>query len=453
MPNLKTNRAVVLGGSMAGLLAARVLADSFAEVVVVDRDILAGVTEPRRGVPQGRQVHGLQARGQQIIEELFPGMTKQIVADGGAVGDMGENIRWYLNGKRLAKAQTGLTALTVTRPFFESHVRNRVLDTPRISFLEEHDVVGLEATADRGRITGVRVSRHGAEGGGTRVLDSDLVVDATGRGSRTPVWLQELGYERVEEERRKIGLGYASRLYRIREDPYEKDEISIAVVSSPTAPRGAIAAKQEGGQVIVTAYGILGDHPPADPEGFDAFVRSLRLQDIHETVQGLEPVGDPVAYRFPANQRRRYETMTRFPDGLLVTGDGVCSFNPAYAQGMAVAALAALTIRRHVSADAPLDPLQYLRDLARESVDGPWELMVGGDLAFPGVEGERTPKTRLFLAYMSLVQKAAVHDEDVTRAFLRVFGLVDAPDALLEPGLMHRVLRASGAAESAGIEL
>ncbi|MFD7446138.1 FAD-dependent oxidoreductase [Streptomyces sp. NPDC059909] len=453
MPNEKRNRAVVLGGSMAGLLAARVLADAYAEVLVVDRDALVGVTGPRRGVPQGRQVHGLQARGQQIIEELFPGLTKQVVADGGAIGDMAENIRWYLKGKRLAKPHTGLTSLTVTRPFFERHVRDRVLELPQISFLEEHDVVGLEATADRRRITGVRVSRHGAEGGGTRILGADLVVDATGRGSRTPVWLEELGYERVEEERRKIGLGYASRLYRIREDPYEKGEISIGVVSSPAAPRGAIAAKQEDGQVIVTAYGILGDHPPADPEGFDAFVRSLQVQDIHEAVQGLEPVGDPVAYRFPANQRRRYETMTRFPDGLLVTGDGVCSFNPAYAQGMTVAALAALTIRQYVRDDAPLDPLQYLRDLAQEAVDGPWELMVGGDLAFPGVEGERTPMTRLLLAYMALVQEAAVHDEDVAHAFLRVFGLVDAPDSLLEPGLMHRVLRASGAAGRAGIEL
>jgi 2-polyprenyl-6-methoxyphenol hydroxylase-like FAD-dependent oxidoreductase len=448
----KKGRAVVLGGSMAGLFAARVLADVYAEVLVVDRDELTGVTVPRRGVPQGRQVHGLQARGQQIIEELFPSLTKQVVADGGAIGDMADNIRWYLNGKRVAKVRTGLSSLTVTRPFLESYVRARVQELPEVSFLEKYDVVGLEPSADRGRIIGARVSRQ-AEGSGEEVLPADLVVDATGRGSRTPVWLEELGYPRVQEERRKIGLGYASRLYKIRDDPYERDEISIGVVSSPAAPRGAIAARQEDNQVIVTAYGILGDHPPADPEGFDAFLRSLPVADIHRAVQGLDPVGDPVPYRFPANQRRRYEQLTRFPDGLLVTGDGVCSFNPAYAQGMTVAAISALTIRRHITSGAPLEPLQYLKDLAVEAVDGPWDLMIGGDLAFPGVEGERTPLTRLSLAYMELVQEAAAHDPEVAHAFMRVFGLVDSTHSLLEPEMILRVLQSSGAAERAGIGL
>jgi 2-polyprenyl-6-methoxyphenol hydroxylase-like FAD-dependent oxidoreductase len=453
-PHEKTDRAIVLGGSMAGLFAARVLADAYAEVLVVDRDELAGVTEPRRGVPQGRQVHGLQARGQQIIEELFPGFTDEIVAAGGVVGDMAGDIRWFLNGQRVAKVHTGLTSLTVTRPFLERHVRDRVSALPQVSFLERHDVVGLDATPDRTRVTGVRVARHG-EGGAEQVLPADLVVDATGRGSRVPVWLEEAGYAPVEEERRKIGLGYASRLYTLRdgENPYEDGEISIGVISSPDTPRGAIAARQEGGQVIVTAYGILGDHPPADPEGFDAFLRSLRVPDIYKAVQSLDPLGDPVAYRFPANQRRRYEKLTRFPDGLLVTGDGVCSFNPAYAQGMTVAANAALTLRRHVTSGEPLQPLRYLEDLAREAVDGPWDLMVGGDLAFPGVEGERPPLTRLFLGYMKLVQEAAIHDPEVANAFMRVFGLVDTTDALLSPDLMLRVMRSSGAAERAGIPL
>ncbi|NBE49924.1 FAD-dependent oxidoreductase [Streptomyces boluensis] len=451
-PAEKKGRAVVLGGSMAGLFAARVLADAYAEVLVVDRDALTGVDEPRRGVPQGRQVHGLQARGQQIIEELFPGFTQEVVDAGGIVGDMAGDIRWFLNGHRIANVHTGLTSLTVTRPFLERQVRERVSALPEVSFLEQYDVVGLEASADRSRVIGARVSRQ-AEGSAVEVLAADLVVDATGRGSRTPVWLEELGYAKVEEERRKIGLGYASRLYTLREhdNPYAENEISIGVVSSPSAPRGAIAARQEDDQVIVTAYGILGDHPPADPEGFDAFLRSLQVPDIYKAVQDLDPQGPPVAYRFPANQRRRYEHLDRFPDGLLVTGDGVCSFNPAYAQGMTVAALAALTLRRHVTADGPLQPLAYLKDLAREAVDGPWDLMVGGDLAFPGVEGERPPLTRLFLAYMALVQEAAIHDPEVADAFMRVFGLVDSSESLLEPGLLLRVLRSSGAADRAGI--
>lgn len=451
MPREKKGRAIVLGGSMAGLFAARALTDAYADVLVVDRDELTGVTVPRRGVPQGRQVHGLQARGQQIIEELFPGFTDDVVDAGGVIGDMAGDIRWFLNGKRLAHVRTGLSSLTVTRPFLERHVRARVLALPEVSFLERHTIVGLRASDDRTRITGVRVSRQ-AEGSGEEVLAADLVVDATGRGSRTPLWLTELGYPQVEEERRKIGLGYASRLYKLRDvNPYEDNEISIGVLSSPSAPRGAIAARQEDDQVIVTAYGILGDHPPTEPEAFDGFLRSLQVPDIYKAVQDLEPLGDPVAYRFPVNQRRRYEYLDRFPDGLLVTGDGVCSFNPAYAQGMTVAAVAAVTIQRHITGDRPIDPLRYLKDLAREAVDGPWDLMVGGDLAYPGVEGERPAATQLILAYMQLVQAAAIHDPEVANAFMRVFGLVDSTEALLEPGLMVRVLKSSGAAEQAGL--
>ncbi|MGX2998277.1 FAD-dependent oxidoreductase [Streptomyces sp. JNUCC 64] len=448
-PGEKKGRAVVLGGSMAGLFAARALTDAYPDVVVVDRDELTGVRVPRRGVPQGRQVHGLQARGLQVIEELFPGFTREAVDAGGIVGDMAGDVRWFVNGRRMARARTGLDTLTVTRPFLEDRVRSRVLALPGVSFLEGRDVVGLAASDDRSRITGARLARQGADGEET--LTADLVVDATGRGSRVPLWLEALGYPRVEEERRKIGLGYASRLYKLRDDPYESGEISIGVISSPATPRGAIAARQEDGQVIVTAYGVLGDHPPADPEGFDRFLESLQVPDVHRAVQGLEPIGDPVAYRFPTNQRRRYERLDRFPDGLLVTGDGVCSFNPAYAQGMTVAANAALTLRRHVTGGHPPRPLEYLRDLAHDVVDAPWELAVGGDLAFPGVEGERTARTRLFLAYMSLVREASVHDSEVAGAFMRVLGLVDPPESLVEPGLILRVLGSSGAAERAGI--
>ncbi|UCM87584.1 FAD-dependent oxidoreductase [Streptomyces marincola] len=441
MSGVRRDRAIVIGGSIAGLFAARVLSDHFAEVVVVDRDEISGVTEPRRGVPQGRQVHGLQARGQIILEELFPGITKQIVADGGVIGDMCADIRWFLHGKRMRPARTGLAALTVSRPFLERYLRERVAAIPQVRFVERCNVLSLETTADRARVTGVRMLREEAAGT-EEVLDADLVVDAAGRGSRVPAWLTELGYPKVEEERKKIGLGYTTRQYRIVDSPYAENEVSIGIVSSAAEPRGAIAARIEDDRVTITAYGLLGDHPPTDPEGFDAFLGSLRVPDAHRALAGLEPVTEPVGYRFPANQRRRYERMGRFPAGLLVTGDGVCSFNPTYAQGMTVAAVSALVIRRHVAGGGTPDPLAYLRDLAREAVDGPWELMAGGDLAFPGVEGERTFHVRLVLAYMRRLQEATTVDERVADAFMRVFGLVDPPGTLMRPGLAARVLTA-----------
>ncbi|HSK95891.1 MAG TPA: hypothetical protein VK891_04660, partial [Euzebyales bacterium] len=200
------DRAVVLGASMAGLLAARVLTDSYGQVTVIDRDELPEAPVHRRGVPHGRHLHALAARGQQALEELFPGLTAELIARGTPSGDLLANGRLYFSGHRLRQAPTGLVLLCASRPFLEGHVRARVRALPNLRFLDRCDVVGLATTTEGRRVTGVRVLRR-ADGSAEEVLGADLVVDATGRGSRTPVWLDALGYPRPEREQVAIGLG------------------------------------------------------------------------------------------------------------------------------------------------------------------------------------------------------------------------------------------------------
>lgn len=402
MRRKREGRAIVLGGSMAGLFSARALSETFANVTVVDRDELTGPNELRRGLPQGHHLHGLLARGQQITEEYFPGITEQMRAAGAQTGDVADDVRWIINGKRLAKVDSGLIALTSSRPFLERHVRDRVLALPEVSFLERATVQSLVTTADRREVNGVVVRRAD---GTEETLHADLVVDATGRGSRTSVWLQEFGYEAVQEEKHKIGLGYTTRYYRVPDEAFEGN-ISINTVASAGVPRGAICQKIDGDRAIVTAYGILGDHPPTDPEGFIGFIKSLAAPDIHEVLTVSEPIDDPVAYKFPTNLRRHYQRMTDFPAGLLVIGDAVCSFNPSYAQGMTVSALGSLVLRRHLADTHRPDPLRYFEDLARDAVDGCWEMAVGADLSFPEVEGERTPEVQEAHAFIAQVQEA-----------------------------------------------
>ncbi|MFI6508996.1 FAD-dependent oxidoreductase [Streptosporangium sp. NPDC050855] len=435
------NRAVVLGGGMAGLLAARVLSEAYTDVLVVDRDTLTGVTGPRRGVPQGRHAHALLARGQQILEELFPGLGDEFAAAGVPAGDLAGDLRWYFNGRRLRPARSGLMSVSATRPVLEARVRARVAALPNVAFLERHAVLSLSSTAGGERITGVRVAAEDETGPG-RVLEADLVVDATGRGSRTPVWLEELGYDRPGEERVKVGLAYTTRHYRLSSDPYG-DDLSINPVASPANPRGAFFPKLHDGSSQLSLTGILGDHPPTDPDGFLAFVRSLSAPEIYEAVRDAEPLDDPVTFRFPASVRRRYERLRRFPEGLLVMGDGVCSFNPVYGQGMTVAALEAMVLREHLRLGVPPRPQRFFRDIS-PVIDVPWEISAGGDLAFPGVEGPRSLKTRLGNVYMSRLHAAAARDGGVTEAFFRVAGLVDPPQRLFRPGLVLRVLRNSG---------
>ena len=214
MIDTNSNQAVVLGASIAGLLAARVLSERFERVVVIERDVLPPAGKHRRGVPHGRHLHGLHPRGREILEELFPGFTASLVASGAVRGDVLGNVRWQLSGHQLRQAQIGLPGLLASRPFLEGHVRAMVQSLPGVRFLEDCSVCGLTTAEDKQTITGVQV--RGPDGGPPAQVTGSLVVDATGRGSRTPVWLAELGYQPPEQERVEIGLGYATRTYRLR---------------------------------------------------------------------------------------------------------------------------------------------------------------------------------------------------------------------------------------------
>ncbi|MDN3354707.1 FAD-dependent monooxygenase [Actinomadura sp. DC4] len=440
MGDLVGDRAVVLGGSMGGMLAARVLSEVFREVLLIDREELTGVTGYRRGVPHGRHAHALLARGHQIMEAQFPGLTDDLTAAGTVPGDANGDIRWYFNGQRLRSARSGLMCVPATRPVLEFHVRERARAIANVSFLERCDILGLETTPDAGRVTGARIRR---EDGSEEVVSADLVIDTTGRGSRTPAWLEEMGYDRPEEERIKIGLAYTTRHYDLPADPFG-DELAIIPVATPEHPRGGILYRLPASRsrVELSLIGIRGDHAPTDPDGFHAFARSLPIPDLYNAVRDAEPLDDAVTFQFPASVWRHYERLTRFPGGLLVMGDAVCSFNPVYGQGMTVASLESLTLRKHLANGPRPDARRYFADVARDIAD-PWDVSAGADLAYPGVEGNRTPKLRIANAYVGKLQKAAVHDSELTNAFIRVAGLVDRPMALMKPRTALRVLRRS----------
>ncbi|ADJ47303.1 hypothetical protein AMES_5478 [Amycolatopsis mediterranei S699] len=438
--------AVVLGGSMAGLLAAKVLAESGTDVTVVDRDRLSDTDSARRGVPQGRHTHGLLARGQQVLEELFPGLTAEMTAAGVEAGDLGSQLRWYFNGRRLSPAESGLLVVGGYRPVIEYHVRRRVAKLPNVRFLEEHDIVGLVTDEGGTRVTGARVQRRGAATV-AEPLHAGLVVDATGKGSRTPSWLTALGYPQVAEERVKIGLTYTSCRFALTHDPFGED-VSVNPVATPAHPRGGFLTKLSDHRCIVSLTGVLGDHPPTDPEGFVAYARSLPVPDIYEAIRDAQFLEEPTAFRYPASIRRRYERLERFPESFIVLGDAVCSFNPVYGQGITVAALQALTLRRHLRTGEPISARGYFRDISRV-LDAPWEIAAGGDLGFPGAEGRRTVKSRISNAFTAKLHAAASADPAVTAAFVRVAGLVDPPTALMRPSFALRVLRGARKAASA----
>jgi hypothetical protein len=278
------------------------------------------------------------------------------------------------------------------------------------------------------------------DGSAEQTLTADLVVDATGRGSRTPVWLEMLGYPRPPVDRVRIGLGYASRTYRLVPGLLD-GHLGILNAPTPDHPRGGALAAIENNRFLVTLFGILGDHPPTDPVGFTDFAATLQFPDINDALQYAEPLDEPVPFQHPTSVRHRYERLTRFPERLLVMGDAMCTFNPVYGQGMTVVALQALALRAHLQQRNIPQPISLFRQIGR-IVDVPWSMSTGGDLAFPKVAGKRTIQMRFLNGYLDRVLAGAAHNPKLGRAFLRVAGLVDPPQALLAPGVAIRALRA-----------
>lgn len=431
------DHAVVLGASMAGLVTAGALAKAYARVTVFDRDAMSEIGAHRRGVPQDRHLHFLHPRGRQALDELFPGLSARLIEQGAVTGDTLGNIRWQLSGYQFRQADIRLPGLLASRPLLEGNVRARMSELPNVTLVERTDVVALTATTDRCRVTGVRV--HDTVGGGERTVPADLVIDATGRGSRVPLWLSELGYDGAVVDRVDIGLGYASRIYRLPPGALGTD-MAMLTAGTPQNSRGGAIAAIEGGRHILTIFGILGDHPPTDPAGFDAFAASLLFPDIAQAIRDAKPLTDPVSFRFPASVRHRYERLRRFPTGLLVLGDAICSFNPVYGQGMTVAAVQAGVLQRLLARGRVPQPRRYFRAIAR-TINTPWDIAVGADLAFPKVPGARTAKIRLVNSYLPKLHAAATTDITLGRAFVRVLGMMDRPEGLLRPDRVLRVLR------------
>jgi 2-polyprenyl-6-methoxyphenol hydroxylase-like FAD-dependent oxidoreductase len=431
-------RAVVMGASMAGLAAARALADTFDEVVVVERDLLPVEPDGRKGTPQARHVHALLPSGLDALEELFPGVGQQLVAAGAAVGDGLGDMRWVLGGHRLARGHAGRDAVQCTRPLLESVVRDRVRAIPNVVIIDRCDVVGFVAAP--GRIEGVRILRR-ADGSAEEALVADLVVDCSGRSSRTPARLVELGYTAPQEDRIVVSVGYATCHYRMPRDVLGGD-FSMLIGATADLLRGGALFAVEGDQWMVTLAGMLGDHPPLDPDAFEAWATTLAVSDVAEALASGTRLAEPTAFRYPASVRHRYERIRKFPEGLVVMGDALASFNPIYGQGMSVAALEAVELHRLLRSSRPLDARRFFRRVAR-IVDVAWELATGADLAFPQVEGRRSAKVRMSIRYVARVQAAAAHDPVVGAAFLRVASLVDPPQRLMRPAMLVRVLRGS----------
>lgn len=442
--------AVVIGASMAGLLAGRVLADHFEGVTIIERDGLPTGVQARKGVPQGRHAHALLKKGASILAEFFPELFPALVADGSSDADMVADFHWHHFGVWKAQFPSNIKGYLQSRPFLEEHVRGCLAAKENVRFIDGCEVTRLCATSDHSCITGVELRQRNATPS-EETLWADLVIDTSGRGWQAPQWLTSLGYARVKEASVKVDVGYASRVYR-RPGQLPSDwKVLIVFPRAPEGKRGGLVMPIEGDAWLVTLTGWLRDYPPDDDRGFLHYARSLPLPDLYEAIKDAQPVTPIVTHKFPANKRRYYERMPRFPEGFLVMGDALCSFNPVYGQGMTIAALEAHALqtclqqqrspatRRKVAGLA-----SRLQKAVAKVVNAPWLLATSEDFRYPQTQGKRPPGTKLINCYMGRVHELIASDRRATFHFYEVLNMLKPPLALFDPYILFAALFKGG---------
>jgi 2-polyprenyl-6-methoxyphenol hydroxylase-like FAD-dependent oxidoreductase len=454
MAGSEPGRAVVIGASMAGLLAARVLSGRFGEVVVVERDRLPDGPEFRNGVPQSRHAHALLRKGLEVLERLFPGFSAELEAAGAVPLEPPRDLPWLNSAGWSGRFTAGVRALSASRELMESVVRDRLRATPNVAFRTRSEVIGL--TAVQGRATGVLVrERDGSRPDSVPAteLTADLVVEASGRMSKVPEWLEQLGFERPRQTIINSHLGYASRVFR---PARQFDWKGLLIGATPDVPTGAAILPLEGDRWMVTLGGYgRAYQPPIDEAGYSEFIRNLRTPVLFQALREAEPMGPIYGYARTENVRRHYEELSRRLDRLVVVGDAACCFNPIYGQGMSVAGLEALALEECLSKPADSGGLEGVTGSAQKAIasagDNAWLMATGEDLRYPTTEGGKEGTGRVERAIQRYIQRVLLrsnHDQVVCRAFTRVSHLLDPPSALFKPNVVARVLASRGVGAS-----
>ncbi|MCX5375114.1 NAD(P)/FAD-dependent oxidoreductase [Streptomyces sp. NBC_00091] len=435
--------AVVLGAGLAGLLTARVLAERFARVTVVERDELSlHGPEFRPGLPQSRHAHVLWSRGVELMERLLPGATAELMASGAALLESPRDFLW-LSPADWFQRVPGAGMLIGSRELLDWTLRRAVLRDGRVRMLGGRLATGLVAGPDGRSVTGVTLRDGGR-------LAAALVVDATGYTSKAPAWLAALGYPAPAVTRYDSHLGYSSRSYAIPKASAsasagpDRGWQGMYVQGRPDSPRGGVLVPLEGDRWLVTLIGN-GEHAPPtkDPEFLD-FARTLRSPAIYDAIRDAEPLSPPAGFRATANEWRHYERMDRWPEGLLVVGDAACRFNPVYGHGMTVAAITAQALDEALAGLSAGQIPAQARRVQRHTVSAAsvaWQIATSEDLRYPGTEGPPPDRaTRVLQAYMSRVMAGANTDPEISARFFGVLSLSTPPNALLAPGTLLRVL-------------
>jgi 2-polyprenyl-6-methoxyphenol hydroxylase-like FAD-dependent oxidoreductase len=437
------NHVVIIGGGIAGMVHARISADYAERVTILERDQFSDTAEPRSGTPQSQHVHFLLARGLLELDTLFPGFRSVLINDMGAPDVViGLDTHFRVLGQWIPRVDAGIHTVCASRPEIEHVLRSFIVKNPRIDILSRTEAMGLQF--DDNRVTGV-VTRQRGMPADKRIIDSNLVVDASGRRSNARDWLEQAGFPTPVTTRIDPSIGYASRWYQKEETAANNWRVLYQFTNPPDQRRGGVILEHSKDRWLTSLVGINSDYPPTDEADFMEFARSLPDPTIYNTLQNARPISGIVGYQNAPNEWHHYERLGHLPQGFLVTGDALCIVNPVYGQGMTKAVLNAQLFGEMLSS-GQIDAKSFYQKVARLNQDI-WDTAALGDLNYPNTTSttQQTVMESIKRLYLTAVLRASTRNMIVGRAFNRVLNMIDPASTLMMPDMVLRVLRAQRA--------
>jgi 2-polyprenyl-6-methoxyphenol hydroxylase-like FAD-dependent oxidoreductase len=433
-------RAVVVGAGIAGLAAARALADSFAKVVVLERDKLTQGAVPRIGVPQGKQPHALLVGGLRALTDQFPQFVERFLKCGAVAYDYSK-ARLEIGGfDPLPQRDLGIPIYSASRPLIEYAVRQELEQIPNVTLQEQSRVEAL-TLSESGAINGARYS---VPGGAVHDVSADLIVDASGRGVPTLKLLDAIGCAHPDTSSIGINIDYSTAIFAKPKDASSDWLFLATIANAPKERHGGLIMPIEGNRWMVT---MSARHPQSPPPATDAeflaHAQGLRTKSIFNAIQNAERITPITRHRFTGSVRVHWERLSEVPRGLLLLGDAACHFNPLFGQGMSAAAQQALALKRLLATAAdksdPLGWLQsdYFKKLA-EVLDAPWSVAVS-DLIYPETTGTRPESFERSMQFAAGLMRLAVQDPEIHKLMTEVQQLLKPPSVYNDPELHRRI--------------
>ena len=448
---LEHQAAVIIGGGIAGLLAARVLCGHFKEVIIIEKDKYPSQAGPRNGTPQSNHIHVLLIKGKEILLRLFPDLERKLVAKGAHIVNLTNDVDYYVGTGYSIKFKSNLTTIACTRQLLEHEIRNEIVEFPNVNVRENTWATGLVVTKDektkRSICKGVTLISTNTNSEETIV--GDLVVDTSGRESKTSEWLYRLGYGKPKETVVNSYIGYSTCWFKPAvQQPVDRPIIkpTIILTRPPLNPYMGVIYPMEDASWLVGILGIGKNYPPTDKQGFLQYTKKLETLDIYNMIKDFELSGPIYGYRTTGSRQYHYEKMKSWPENLITYGDSVSSFNPFYGQGITVACIEAVTLdkvlRKHKKRNRDLWGFSNIFQKKVSKINTlPWLLGTSEDFRWPSTEGIRPHIfTRYMQKYSHRVLLLTPKSKIAAKSFFEVMHLLRSPLILFHPLISFHIL-------------